>query len=96
MLLFLQFFEQLIAQQLEPPKGDSTNFDLAQVIGGQLHLIMGAYKHSKAAGGVVCTGGFASLPIEAGTIREAWPFHVSADARKEEDAQLDEGMISRA
>jgi hypothetical protein len=33
--------------------------------------------------------GFALLPIEAGAIREAWPFHVSADARKEEDAQPD-------
>jgi hypothetical protein len=31
--------------------------------------------------------GFASLPIETGAIREAWPFHVSVDARKEEDAQ---------
>jgi hypothetical protein len=40
--------------------------------------------------------GFALLPIEAGAIREACPFHVSADARKEEDAQPDGGMVSRA
>src|SRR5690349_17307045 len=40
--------------------------------------------------------GFALLPIEAGAIREAWPFHVSADARKEEDAQPDQGMILAA
>jgi hypothetical protein len=40
--------------------------------------------------------GFALLPIEAGAIREACPFHVSVDARKEEDAQPDRGMISPA
>jgi hypothetical protein len=40
--------------------------------------------------------GFALLPIEAGAITEACPFHVSADARKEEDAQPDGGMVSRA
>jgi len=40
--------------------------------------------------------GFALLPIEAGAIREAWPFHVSADARKEEDAQPDQSMILAA
>jgi hypothetical protein len=39
--------------------------------------------------------GFALLPIEAGTISEAWPFYVSADARKEEDAQPDHRRISR-
>jgi hypothetical protein len=50
--------------------------------------------NSKAVGGVVSADGFALLPIETGAIREAWPFHVSADARKEEDAQPDEGMIS--
>jgi hypothetical protein len=38
--------------------------------------------------------GFALLPIEAGAIRQAWPFHVSADARKEEDAQPDQ-MLTR-
>ena len=40
--------------------------------------------------------GFALLPIEAGAIREACPFHVSADARKEEDAQPDQSMILAA
>jgi hypothetical protein len=38
--------------------------------------------------------GFALLPIEAGTIREAQPFDVSVDASKEEDAQPDDGSIS--
>jgi hypothetical protein len=40
------------------------------------------------------TNGFALLPIEAGTIREASPFHVSVDAREEEDAQPDAVSIS--
>jgi hypothetical protein len=61
----------------------------------QADYTQGAATNSKAVGGLHANG-FALLPIEAGAITEAWPFHVSADARKEEDAQPDQGMISAA
>jgi hypothetical protein len=43
-------------------------------------------RHKQQAVGGLHANGFALLPIEAGAIREACPFHVSADARMEKDA----------
>jgi hypothetical protein len=57
--------------------------------------LQNAATNSKAVGGLRANG-FALLPIEAGAIRDACPFHVSADAQGKKTPSPTKEIISRA
>ena len=73
----------------------SLNFEFPFADAAPSNRPPGANTNSKAVGRGCGTNDLALLPIEAGAIREACPFHVSSDPQGK-DARPDEQMITRA